>query len=311
MKKRGIISKVFGRFYTVKTEDNEYLNCVLAGKIKNKTEFRDFANPAAVGDFVVYMLDNTGGGSIEDILPRNNIFSRKEKGRSSKIDLIASNINQLIIIQSFFDPPFNLRFVDRLLVRAAKEKIKPILCINKYDLSMDEDLDYIDEYYKNVNLKIIYTSASTGDGVLDLKNVIENNHSLLSGFSGVGKSSLVNAMYPDIKLKTNEISESTGKGRHTTTNVEMVTIDDTTTLIDTPGMREFGLLDILPEDLSKYFDGFDSYRGKCSFNTCTHDHEPKCGVKEAVEEGLISNGRYISYLNILASLREYQDNKYR
>ncbi len=304
----GLVVKVYGRFYTVAYDGGE-INAVLRGKLKNDRELKRYSSPVAVGDVVVFSINNEGLGVIESIVQRNNHFSRKDRVKG-KEDLIASNLDTIVVVQSFGIPAYNLRFVDRLLVRGVREGISVLLCVNKEDVSAENDRNFIMRYYRNTGLDIIFTSAKSGAGIDELKSKISGRRSLLVGHSGVGKSSLLNRIYPDVNLKTNDVSESTGKGKHTTTNVKLVKTGDGTELIDTPGMREFGLMDIRPEGLSEYFIDFRIHASECRFSPCSHDHEPGCAVKALVESGEILDERYVSYLNILTSLRENYDNMY-
>ena len=303
----GTVVKAFGRFYTVRGDGVE-INCVLRGKIKKDPRLKIYSEPVAVGDIVDFSTDADELGVIEDVHERRNSFTRKDRG--NKEDIIAANINQIIVVQSFREPKFNLRFVDRLLVRAEKEGLPTILCMNKDDLSMNEDIDHIAQYYRSVDLNVLRVCAITGRGREELLRLCEGKISLFAGYSGVGKSSLLNMLFPGIDLKTSDVSQSTGKGRHTTTNVNFVDINENTAIIDTPGMREFGLMDIEPMNVSDYFPDMKKYLRECHFAPCTHDHEPGCRVKDAVDAGEISADRYESYLNILYSIKDYYINKY-
>jgi ribosome biogenesis GTPase len=184
------------------------------------------------------------------------------------------------------------------------------LCINKSDLATRDDFTYIEEYYKYTDITIITMSAKKNENVEVLHQYVDNKLSIFFGYSGVGKSTIINCLSPGLDLRVSHISESTGKGRHTTTNAEMIELDNNTRIVDTPGMREFGIADIEPQDLSKYFSEFVEYLDMCNFRGCSHDHEPRCAIKEKLDEGLISPGRYQSYLNILHSIQESLKNKY-
>ena len=309
---QGIIIRVFGRFYTVLYNGREYI-CVLRGKMRLSDRWSGYSNPAAVGDDVEFIPCEDGSGTIAAVINRRNAFTRKDKkdrGNNRQQDLIAANLDMILVVQSFYDPHLNLRFVDRLAVRGYFEKIPVMLCVNKLDLAVKEYFEYIDEYYEGTDLEYMYASARTGEGIDELRGALKGNRVVVAGYSGVGKSSLLNALYPGIGLATSEVSESTGKGRHTTTNVRMVGFDDGTELIDTPGVREFGLMDIEPHMLGRYFYEFGTLGEHCSFKQCTHDHEPGCEVKRLVDEGVIAEGRYISYINILSSIREYKERIY-
>ncbi len=308
---KGLVTRVFGRYYTVK-HGNDEIRTVLRGKLKTHRDLKRFSSPVAVGDMVEFSLDSDSGegpGAIESIGERKNIFSRKDRVKG-KEDLIAVNIDLVVVVQSFSSPALNLRFVDRLLVRGEKEGVAVILCVNKDDLAQAGDHSFIERYYANTGLRIFFTSVTNNTGISRLGEEISRKRSLLVGYSGVGKSSLMNKLYSGINLKTSDVSQSTGKGRHTTTNVRLVQTDDGTELIDTPGVREFGLMDIEPNSLGQYFRDFRSHAERCRFTPCSHDHEPGCAVKELVESGEICEERHISYLNILHSLRENYENMY-
>ncbi|MFA5519326.1 MAG: ribosome small subunit-dependent GTPase A [Spirochaetota bacterium] len=304
----GIVIRVFGRYYTVKQDDVEYIS-VLRGRIKRTPEMRKFSNPVAVGDVVNFSINRDGLGVIESLVERKNFFSRKDKFKG-KEDLIAANLDQVIAVQSFAVPRLNLRFVDRILVRGMSAGIPVVLCMNKLDIADKGDEAYISSYYRDSGLAIIFVSALTGEGIEKFRSMISGARSLLIGSSGVGKSSLLNEVFSGLSVKTAEVSESTGKGRHTTTNVQMEQINSSTELIDTPGVREFGIMHIEPHMLGTYFQDFNEASKKCRFNPCSHDHEPDCEVRRLVDLEEIHPDRYVSYLNILYSLRENIDNMY-
>ncbi|HOP63582.1 MAG TPA: ribosome small subunit-dependent GTPase A [Spirochaetota bacterium] len=303
----GHIIKVFGRYYTVLSERGA-VNSVLRGKMKtDKTH--NYSNPVAVGDIVDFEINDEGLGVISRVHERKNVFTRKD-GVRSREDLIACNLDQIIVVQAFDSPRFNLRFADRIVVRGGKGGVPVVLCVNKLDLAVEGDTEYIDMYYKGSGVQSVYVSARTGEGMDELRSFLDEKRTLLVGYSGVGKSTLLNKIYPGLDLKTADVSESTGKGRHTTTNVNLVVLPDGTELIDTPGVREFGLVDIDPNVLGSYFDDFRKASEKCRFRPCSHDHEPGCEVKRLIEEGEIDEQRYISYLNILYSIQENLKNMY-
>ncbi len=305
----GVVVKVYGRYYTVARE-GECHNCVLMGKLRLGRERDRFSEAAAVGDTVEFSINEHGeNGAILSVGERTNVFTRKDKGRTGE-DLIAANLDRVVVIQSFSKPKLNLRFVDRILVRGVKEKVPVRLLVNKSDLAGPDAGEYIRSYYADAGLPVHVLSARTGEGVREAGEMLKGHLSLFIGSSGVGKSTLLNALYPGLGLRTSDISERTGKGRHTTTNVEMVELPDGTRVIDTPGLREFGLMDIEPPELEGYFPDFRKHRSKCRFIPCTHDHEPDCRVKKMVESGKLHEDRYVSYLNILRSLQEYYASRY-
>lgn len=305
----GTVVKAFGLYYDVASE-GRIVRCTLRGKLRKTKEVVRYSNPIAVGDNVVLEIDKEGMGAISEILGRKNMFSRKDKGRNKKEDIIAANLDLIVIIQSFYQPRLNLRFVDRLVVRGRKDRIPALLCLNKLDLAEKDDVDFVKDYYAKSGIDLVFTSAVTGEGLDLMKSAILDKTSILAGYSGAGKSSILNKIFPHLNLRVADVSDKTGKGRHTTTNVEMIVLEGDIKIIDTPGMREFGLMDIEPHDLGNYFNEFLKYRAKCGFNPCTHDHEPDCEVRRQVEKGRINGERYVSYLNMLESLKEYYERMY-
>ena len=306
---KGTVVKAYGRYYDVSSGDG-VVRCTLRGKLRKTSDLARYSNPVAVGDLVSLELDRDGGGTISEIHHRNNIFSRKDKGRNKKEDIIAANLDLIVVIQSFYRPRLNLRFVDRLAVRGRKDGVPALLCLNKLDLADDGDVEFVKDYYSRSGMKLVFTSALTGEGLDLLKESLLNKTSILAGYSGAGKSTILNAIFPHLDLRVADVSDKTGKGRHTTTNVEMIVVDGENRIIDTPGMREFGLMDIEPHTLGNYFVEFRKYSSKCAFNPCTHDHEPDCEVRRQVDRGRIHAERYVSYLNILESLKEYYERRY-
>jgi len=305
----GVVVKVFGLYYRVEHEKG-VINCVLRGRMRRNRDLEAFSSPVAVGDRVRIEILADGTGAIGEIMPRKNLFSRKEKGRNTREDAIAANLDRIVVLQSFRRPRLNLRFVDRLFVRARRDGIPVLLCANKLDLADEEMLRYVEGYYASAGLEICLVSALTGRGIDDLRKRLAKSVSLLVGHSGVGKTSILKAMYPDLDLRVAEISGSTGKGRHTTTNVEMIPLGGATFVIDTPGLREFGLMDFEPHTMGSFFYEFERYARSCAFQPCTHDHEPGCAVKKKVDAGRIHEDRYISYLNLLYSVRESRAARY-
>ena len=306
---RGKVVTIYGRYYTVEC-GGKRLTCVLRGKLRKDPRLEKYSEPVAVGDMVEVDMESSESGAIAEVLDRRNLFTRKYKD-SDREDIIAANLDQIVIIQCFGKPAYNLRFVDRLLVRAVREDIPALLCMNKSDLSDRASCRYVADYYRGSNLRILTVSAVTGSGMDELKSLLTGSVSICLGNSGVGKTSIINRLYPGYDLPTAEVSRHTGKGRHTTTNVSMLTPDQGTGIIDTPGLREFGLLHMTPEELGTCFMEYPLYAAECEFHPCTHDHEPGCAVKRRVRDGEIHRDRHISYLHILSSLREYRRERYR
>ena len=305
----GTVVMVFGLYCDVSVE-GRLVRCTLRGKMRQLRSASRFSNPVAVGDIVTISLEDEKSGTISEVHKRKNIFSRKEKGRNKKEDLIAANLDLVIVIQSFYEPRLNLRFVDRLLVRGEKDGIPVLLCLNKLDLADEDDVNFVRSYYKKSGIDVLFVSALNGEGLEELARRIKKRTSVLVGYSGSGKTSILNFLFPELLLRVAEVSEKTGKGKHTTTNVKMILAEKDTRIIDTPGLREFGIMDIEPHMLGLYFKEFRRYSGKCAFTPCTHDHEPDCEVRRKVEKGIINPERYTSYLYLLDSLREYYSGMY-
>lgn len=264
-----------------------------------------------VGDIVEFDLNKDGTGFIHKIDKRRNYLSRKApriKGagyRGERLEqVVAANIDELFVVSSVSEPDFNNKVVDRFLVTGESSHIKVNIIINKTDLDIENSVLEWAELYRSIGYKVFLTSTVNGNGLDDLKNQLSNKKSLLWGHSGVGKSSILNNIYPELNLKTGLISSFTDKGTHTTVTAEMIKIEHGTYIIDTPGIREVEPYGIRKEDLGHYFPEFLAYINECKFNTCTHHHEPGCAVIEAVEEDKISLYRYESYLKILETIEE-------
>ncbi len=274
---------------------------------KNKLKVLDVAS---VGDYIEYNLNDDGTGVINEIFERNNFLSRKApkiKGalqRGERYEqIIVSNVDRIFIVCSIIQPEFNNKFVDRMIVAAESNNILPSIIINKTDLSENKIKKWQD-LYEGIGYKVYLSSAVTMKGIEEIRNDTKKITSVFWGYSGVGKSSLINAMYPEFNLKTGEISEYTNKGTHTTVTAKLINIDNNTFIADTPGIKEIDPYGLRKEDLSHYFAEFKEHLPFCRFNTCTHLHEPGCGVINAVQNGKISSERYESYLNIVNSIED-------
>ena len=216
---------------------------------------------------------------------------------------LSRNLDQLLIVSSFYSPPIKLGIIDRLLIVAELEDVKPIICLNKSDLVFDKlEIDSVRSIYKNIGYKVIVTSAKTGRGIKELKKMIQDKRSALSGHSGVGKSSLLNKVQPNLQILTGNVSEWSNKGRHTTSQLTTYKLDETTTLVDLPGLKKLDFLDIHKTEAKIYFKEFNYFAEECKFANCLHLTEQQCAVKKAVEEAKISSARYDSYLNFIESL---------
>ena len=260
-------------------------------------------NPVTVGDWVEIVLENEEEGIIQEVLPRKNYIIRKSTRKKRHSHRLASNIDQAILIITLVHPRTSLGFIDRFLVACESFRIPATLAFNKADLLDESALEYYEELkfdYEQLGYKVLLMSAETEEGMEVLEAELKGKTSLLSGHSGVGKSTILNRLSPEIDQRTSEVSDAVGKGTHTTTFAEMFEIADETFVIDTPGIKELGLWDISDEELSHYFPEMRKYIGQCRFNNCTHIHEPGCAFREAMETGEIAPSRYENYLSMLA-----------
>ncbi len=303
VQKEGIVFRSTGSWYEVRDEESTFFKCRLKGKFKIK-ELK-VTNPIAVGDRVCFEIEDVEEqtGIIFEIKPRVNYIIRQSVHKASHGHLIAANIDQAVLIVTLTFPRTSLGFIDRFLVTAEAFRIPVLLVFNKLDLLSEEAVAYQEELeslYKGLGYDCISTSATEGIGIELLKEKIMNKVTLISGHSGVGKSSLVNQLEPDLDLRTSEISTFANKGVHTTTFAEMFEIFEDTYLIDTPGIKELGLVDIEKEELGHYFPEMRDLIGECKFHNCLHINEPKCAVKAGVEEGTIAESRYVSYLSMFS-----------
>jgi ribosome biogenesis GTPase len=291
-----------GSWYDVRSNEGTIMQCRLKGKFKIKG-FK-VTNPIAVGDKVVYELEDEvrNAGIISDILPRENYIIRQSVHKTAHGHLLATNLDQAVLIATLDFPRTSLGFIDRFLVAAESFRIPTVLVFNKLDLLNEEQIAYqneLTELYESLNYKCIFTSAVDGTGVDDFFNILKGKVSLISGHSGVGKSTLVNAIAPDLDLRTSEVSTFANKGVHTTTFAEMFEIAHNTFIIDSPGIKELGLADMQKEEIGHYFPEILEIMSQCRFHNCMHLDEPNCAVKEAVMEERIAQSRYFSYLSMM------------
>ena len=262
----------------------------------------------SVGDIANYALARDGSAVIQSIEDRKSKLSRPDPLRNDIERVVAANVDVAVIVAAIKQPPFRSSLVDRYLIAADKGGITPLICVNKIDL-LSSDPDAESEMnmlipYRELGLDIISCSAETGEGVDELVRYLKGKLCVFVGHSGTGKSSLLNAIRPEMEIRTGEVHEATGLGRHTTTNSMLYELDNGIRVIDTPGIREFGLYQLNPDSLKWYFDEFDEYAEQCKYTNCSHTHEPDCAVKWALEDGRIPEQRYDSYLRILDSLEE-------
>ncbi len=299
-KEKGLVLKSTGSFYILRTQNGSTVNCKLRGKFR--MQGIKTTNPIAVGDIVLFVRENQQDGLITEILPRKNFIYRKSVNLSKISHIIAANIDSAFLIISMTDPRTPLGFIDRFLVAAESFRIKTILVFNKidlYDAELKQVQKRLENLYTNIGYTCISTSIVTDEGLDTLKSKIKNKVSLFSGQSGVGKSSIINCIEPDLQLKVSNISDYNSKGKHTTTFAEMFELSFGGFIIDTPGIKEFGLIHYKKEEISHYFPEMLELLPQCKFNNCTHTHEPGCAVKEAWQEGKIADSRYQNYLAII------------
>lgn len=297
---RGKIIKSTGSWYDILTDDGQEFQGRLRGKFKNLG--LKVTNPVAVGDIVDFDPMDDGSVVITAILPRENYILRKSPHKTAHAHLIASNIDQAVLIATIAQPRTSTGFIDRFLVSAEAFRIPVLLVFNKADLLNEDDQelrDAIADIYERIGVKVISTSATENLNIEELKKNLEGKISLISGHSGVGKSSLINKIAPGLELKTGEISDFSNKGTHTTTFAQMFRLADDTFIIDTPGIKELGLIDIEKEEIAHYFPEMRELIGECRFHNCIHMNEPGCAVKAKVEEGEISEERYYNYLGMI------------
>lgn len=296
----GLVIKSTGSWYIVKTGDGNVLECRLKGKIR--LDGRKSTNPVAVGDQVEIENDAEGNTSIVSILPRKNYIIRKSVNLSKQVQIIASNLDQAILIATLVAPRTSQGFIDRFLVTAEAYDIPAVIIFNKKDLLGEELLPMqqeVMEMYHNIGYDCRLVSAFDKADMEQVKLLLKNKTSLLSGHSGVGKSSLVNGIEPALDIKTGDISSVHLKGMHTTTFAELHTLSFGGNIIDTPGIKELGLVEMKKEEVGHYFPEIRQRMNDCRFNNCIHVNEPGCAVLKAVEDGSIHPMRYHSYLSIL------------
>jgi len=307
----GIVYKSTGSWYTVKSSKGDFMECRIKGKFRIKGI--KSTNPIAVGDVVDYELDETSDtvtGTINKIHDRKNYIVRKSVNLSKQTHIIACNIDQVFLLVTINNPPTTTSFIDRFLVTAEAYGIEAVLVFNKidtFDEAMTDEQLYMQYIYSQIGYKCLRVSSTLGKGLDELKQMMIGKVSMFSGHSGVGKSTLVNALEPSLHLKTKTISEQSMQGQHTTTFAEMYDLSFDAKIIDTPGIKGFGIVDMEKEEISGYFPEFFKLKDQCKFNNCLHKEEPHCAIKKALEEDKISWTRYNSYLKIL----EGDDEHYR
>jgi ribosome biogenesis GTPase / thiamine phosphate phosphatase len=299
------VYKSTGSWYLTKTEGGQFINARIKGvfKIDGITS----TNPVAVGDNVELEPENDADATamITDILPRKNYITRQSPSHKMQHHIIASNVDQSLLFATLREPRTSQGFIDRFLVTCEAYHVPATIVFNKTDLYKKKEREKekeLTEVYTQIGYKVIAISVEKGEGLDEVTSQLNDKITLMSGHSGVGKSSFLNKVFPAFKLKTSEISGWSGKGMHTTTFAEMFDLPTGGAVIDTPGMREFGIVDISKQELSHYFPEMRALLNECHFNDCLHINEPGCAIKKAVEDGRIHAERYVSYWNILDSL---------
>jgi len=299
----GIVVKSTGSWYVVRdTTSGQLHRCRLRGKFKNQG--LKVSNPLAVGDTVGFEVpeQSEGAGVIHTIEPRRNYIIRRSVHKSEHAHIVAANLDQALLVVTLVSPVTSFGFIDRFLVTAEAYHLPALLIFNKSDLYDADTLDYqqqIAGMYASLGYGSILCSAETGHNVAEVAALLPNKVSLLSGHSGVGKSTLINELVPDLDLKTAEISAFSDKGKHTTTFAEMLEVVPGTYLIDTPGIKELGLVDVPAAELAGYFPEMRALLNQCRYHNCQHVHEPGCAVRDAVDKGRLAVPRYESYLSML------------
>lgn len=304
----GLVIKNTGSWYTVLTDDGQLFDCKVKGNFRLKG-IRS-TNPVAVGDRVEIVSNPEGTAFITEIEDRRNYIIRKSINLSKQSHIIAANVDQALLVVTINYPQTSTTFIDRFLASAEAYRVPVILVFNKTDLLNVDEAHYqqmMIALYENVGYECHTISAVTGEGVDQLKSLLPGKITLLSGNSGVGKSTLINRFVPDANLRTAEISDAHNTGQHTTTFSEMIPLSEGW-LIDTPGIKGFGTFDMEPEELTSYFKEIFRFSQDCRFSNCTHTHEPGCAVLQAIENHLIAPSRYQSYLSML---NDKDEGKYR
>lgn len=306
--KEGLVIKNTGSWYLVRTNEGENIEC----KIKGNFRLKDIktTNPVSVGDRVSIIVNNEGTALIDKIQERKNYMIRRSSNLSKQAHILGSNLDMSILVVTICKPETSTVFIDRFLVTAEAYHIPVTIVFNKVDLYTEDDKEYMDaliSLYEYIGYPCLKISALGGEGISEVRELLKDKITLFSGHSGVGKSTLINALIPHAKLKTGEISDYHETGMHTTTFSEMVELPLGGYIIDTPGIKGFGVIDIEKEEIGHYFPEIFKFSHDCKFNNCIHLNEPNCAVLDAVENHYISESRYKSYLSIL----EDENEKYR
>ena len=306
---KGLVIKNTGSWYSVKTDTGKVVECKIKGNFRLKG-IRS-TNPVAVGDNVEIALNSEGTAFITHIEERRNYIIRKSQNLSKQSHILAANVDQAFLIVTVNYPQTSTTFIDRFLVSAEAYSVPVVLVFNKCDILSDDERHYqqsMIHLYETIGYECREVSATTGEGVDGLHALLKGKITLLSGNSGVGKSTLINKILPEANLRTAEISDAHNTGMHTTTFSEMLELPEGGYIIDTPGIKGFGTFNMEPEELTSYFPEIFHFSKGCKFSNCTHTHEPGCAVLKAIDDHFIAQSRYQSYLNML---EDKDENKYR
>lgn len=306
---KGLVVKNTGSWYSVKAENGNLIDCKIKGNFRMK-DIRS-TNPIAVGDWVEFEEVTDGAPMIHSICDRKNFIVRRSSNLSKQSHILAANLDFVLLVVTVNYPETSTVFIDRFLAVAEAYRVPACIVINKIDRYSSDELAYaqaLENLYKTLNYSVFLTSALQEETLIEMKCHLENKISLIAGNSGVGKSTLINTLIPNNKAKTNIISEYHNKGMHTTTFSEMFELPNGGYVIDIPGIKGFGTVDIKENEVGHFFKEIFEYSENCRFNNCTHTHEPGCAVLEAVENNFISKSRYNSYLSVLEDCKE---GKYR
>jgi len=304
---KGLVYKSTGSWYILRDPSGRSWNARTKGVLK--LEDITSTNPVAVGDWVDFEIESDAQSTalIDQILPRHNYINRQSPRHKHQHHIVAANLDQTVLVVTIREPRTSQGFIDRFLVAAEMYHVKPVLVFNKSDLYRDKELQLFEalrDMYQPLGYPVLLVSAEKQEGLAEMNAVLNDKTTLLSGHSGVGKSSLLNVLFPGMNRKTQDVSGWSGKGQHTTTFAEMFDLPQGGKIIDTPGMREFGIVDLSKQELSHYFPEMKNRIQSCQFNNCIHSNEPGCAIKDAVNEGLIHEDRYVSYRTILDSFDE-------
>lgn len=302
---RALVYKSTGSWYQVKDEKGNPYNARIVGRLK--TEGITSTNPVAVGDWVEIDTDSEQDTMITEVHTRRNYINRVSPHNKHQHHIVAANLDQSLLFATLRDPKTSLGFIDRFLVISEAYHVPAIIVFNKADIYRKKEMELyglVKEIYESIGYRVVLISIGKETGLKTLTEMLHNKTTLLSGHSGVGKSSFINYLFPQLNLKTKEVSDWSGKGMHTTTFAEMFDLPQGGKVIDTPGIREMGLVDISKEELSHYYPEMRSLINDCQFNDCNHIEEPGCAIKLAVQQQRIHAERYISYLNIRETIEE-------